>query len=353
MMNLIFDNNVGACIDIQADRLSAGKIFLITDSNVSTAVLPKLRLLSQAVARATVIITPAGDANKNLDTLSTIWTRLTEDGATRQSLLINLGGGMVTDMGSFAASTFKRGMKFINVPTTLLAAVDASVGGKTGINFQYLKNQIGVFNDADAVIISATFFDTLPSTELRSGYAEMIKHSLLKSKATFDELLKLTDISSISPESMLRLLKESVEVKKGIVERDPTETGIRRALNFGHTAGHAFESLAMKHNAPIPHGYAVAYGMVTELVLSHMLSGFPSELLYRYGSYCREVYGSPSFTCDDYADLIQLMGSDKKNDVKDKINFTLLEAPGSVKIDNIVPADEIKTALDITRDLLQ
>ncbi len=353
MMNLIFDNNVGACLDEQADSLSSGKIFLLTDTNVSNAVLPKLRLLSQAVARATVITTAAGDVNKNLDALSSIWTKLTEEGATRKSLLINLGGGMVTDMGSFAASTFKRGMKFINVPTTLLAAVDASVGGKTGINFHYLKNQIGVFNDADAVIISATFFNTLPATELRSGYAEMIKHSLLKSKAAFNDLLELTDVSSIDPDSMLRLLRESVGVKKSVVERDPTETGLRRALNFGHTAGHAFESLAMKRNAPIPHGYAVAYGMVTELVLSNMLSGFPSELLYRYGSYCREVYGSPAITCDDYPDLIRLMEADKKNTAEGKINFTLLEAPGKVKIDNIVPADEIKTALDITRDLLQ
>lgn len=352
-MNLVYDNNVGACLDSLVDKIAPTKIFLLTDTNVAASVLPKLKLLSQAIAQASVIVTPAGDTNKNLESLAAIWSKLTDEGATRHSLLINLGGGMVTDMGGFAASTFKRGIPFINVPTTLLAAVDASVGGKTGINFHNLKNQIGVFNDADAVIISATFFDTLPASEMRSGYAEAIKHALLKSERSFADLIAHDDISEIAPDTMLSLLRESVAVKKSIVDADPTERGIRRALNFGHTAGHAFESLAMERNAPIPHGYAVAYGMVAELVLSHIILGFPSRLLHSYGAYCREVYGAPAVTCNDYPELLRLMGSDKKNSVEGQINFTLLRAPGEVKTDNIVDAAQIETALDIMCDLLQ
>lgn len=349
-MNLIFSNNPGEALDKAVAAIAPTKTFILVDDNTRQAVLPRLQRMSDSAAGATVIATPHGDMNKSLDALSKIWQSLTDEGATRSSLLINAGGGMVTDMGAFAASTFKRGMPFINVPTSLLGAVDASVGGKTGINFANLKNQIGAFSDADAVIISATFFNTLPKTELRSGYAEMIKHGLLESGLEFSRLIgKYVD--DIDPDELLELLKQSVMVKKRIVGQDPTEQSIRRALNFGHTAGHAFESLAMERRRPVPHGYAVAYGMVTELVLSHMILGFPSDALHRLASYVKEVYGIIPFGCDDYPELLALMGQDKKNSAAGEINFTLLASPGDVRINSIVPSDDIRNALDITRDL--
>lgn len=349
-MNLIFSNNPGQALDKAVAAIAPANSFILVDDNTRQAVLPRLQAMSTAAAGATVITTPHGDLNKNLDALSKIWQQLTDGGATRSSLLINAGGGMVTDMGAFAASTYKRGIPFVNLPTSLLGAVDASVGGKTGINFANLKNQIGAFSDADAVIISATFFNTLPQTELRSGYAEMIKHGLLESEQEFTKLIGM-HVDDIDPDRLLALLQQSVMVKKRIVSQDPTEQSIRRALNFGHTAGHAFESLAMERRRPVPHGYAVAYGMVTELVLSHMKLGFPSGLLHSLASYVKEVYGVYPFGCDDYPELLSLMGQDKKNATAGEINFTLLASPGDVRINSIVPDADIRNALDITRDL--
>lgn len=348
---LIFTNHVAKTLDKIASELNPSKVFILVDVNTQSFVLPRLQAESAVAADAVVITTKAGDANKNLDSLSMIWKRLGENGATRDSLLVNVGGGVVTDMGAFAAATFKRGMSFINVPTTLLGAVDASVGGKTGINFNNLKNQIGVFRNAETVIISTTFFNTLTSDELRSGYAEMLKHGLLSSKKTYDDLLK-AKVSDMDPDHLLKLLEESVLVKKNVVDNDPEEAGMRRALNLGHTAGHAFETLALERKSPIPHGFAVAHGLVTELVLSHLLLKFPSDELHRFAAYVNETYGPFEFTCDDYPRLLSYMSQDKKNRSADHINFTLLKEIGDVKIDCIVAPDDIRNALDITRDLM-
>lgn len=348
---LIFTNNVGEAIDIIVGKINPVKVFVLVDVNTASFVLPRLQALSEVVAGATVITAKAGDMHKNLESTQAIWKRLGEEGATRHSLLINVGGGVVTDMGAFAAATFKRGISFINVPTTLLGAVDASVGGKTGVNFGSLKNEIGVFRQADTVIVSTLFFNTLTSEELRSGYAEMLKHALLEDKATFDRLLE-RHVEDFDPDALLQLLEQSVLVKKGIVDSDPEEKGLRKSLNLGHTAGHAFESLALERKSPIPHGYAVAYGLVIELVLSHMKLSFPSDILHRFAAYVREVYAGFDFTCDDYPRLIALMRHDKKNLSTDDINFTLLKDIGDVHIDCVVAEDDIKAALDITRDLL-
>lgn len=348
---LIFTNKVGETIDTLVEKYAPAKVFVLVDVNTASFVLPRLQALSKNVADAVIITTKAGDMHKNLDSTQAIWKRLGDEGATRHSLLINIGGGVVTDMGAFAASTFKRGIAFINVPTTLLGAVDASVGGKTGINFGNLKNQIGLFSQAIAVIVSTIFFNTLTGDELRSGYAEMLKHALLKDKKSFDALIS-RHVEEIEPDDMLALLEESVLVKKDIVDNDPTEKGLRKTLNLGHTAGHAFESLALERKSPIPHGYAVAYGLVTELILSHLKAGFPSDTLHRFAAYVKEVYADFDFTCDDYPRLIALMRNDKKNISADEINFTLLKDIGDVEIDCIISPDEIKSALDITRDLL-
>lgn len=344
---LIFTNDIAPALAAAIDPIAPSGIFILADSNTRHLV-PALSLPSSTP----VITIPAGDSNKNLDSLTLIWQALTDAGASRHSLLINLGGGVVTDIGGFAAATFKRGIPFINIPTSLLGAVDAAVGGKTGINFHDIKNFIGVFRPADSVIISSRFFSTLPPAELLSGYAEMIKHALLTSPEALDRLLAV-DPTAIDPATLLPLLEESVLVKRHIVDIDPFEKGLRRALNLGHTAGHAFETLALSSRRPIPHGYAVAYGLVTSLVLSHLRLGFPSSTLHRLAAYIKLHYGAPAFTCDDYPALLAVMAQDKKNPDSSSINFTLLSAVGSPVIDSIIPADAIASALDITRDLIQ
>lgn len=345
MQKLIFTNEVGRALDSLVDELKPTGVFFLADSN-TRPIADSLNSFG-----ATVIEIPAGDENKNLQTLASVWEVLSTSGATRRSLLVNVGGGMVTDLGGFAAASFKRGIRFINVATTLLGAVDAAVGGKTGVNFMHFKNEIGAFAPADAVIISTRYFSTLPSAELRSGFAEMLKHGLISSAETYRRLLAF-DIADADLDVLLPLLEENVKVKEHIVEIDPREKGIRKALNLGHTAGHAFESLAMERQRPIPHGFAVAHGLLVEMVLSNLLLGFPSAELHPVAALLRQAYAMEPIACGDYDALIELMRHDKKNTNRQSINFTLLNRPGEPVIDSTVDADTIRAALDIYRELL-
>lgn len=346
---IIFTNEVSAAIDEALSAIDYNRLFVLTDTNTRHFVLPRLADNSH-IAKAVVITIKAGDMNKTIETASVVWRELCNNGATRKSVLINLGGGMVTDLGGFAASTFKRGIRFINVPTTLLSAVDAAVGGKTGVNFRGLKNEIGVFNEADAVIISTCFFSTLPTAEIKSGFAEMLKHGLLKGAHTYDRLLAY-DFEHSNHKQLLGLLQESVEVKAEIVKCDPHEMGLRRALNLGHTVGHAFESFAMSRKNPVPHGHAVAWGMVVELTLANMICGFPSARVQEYAQFVLQNYGAFHITCTDYDTLLTLMRHDKKSE-HGEMNFTLLADVGEVKINCCASDDDVRTALDIYRDLL-
>lgn len=349
-MNIIFTNDITNDLPIAIAATETKSKFILVDENTGRHVLPRLLEMVPELNGVKVITIKAGDTNKDIEALATVWKGLGDGGATRSSLLINVGGGMVTDLGAFAASTFKRGIKFINVPTTLLAAVDASVGGKTGINFNGLKNEVGVFRDADAVLITTCFFDTLPAEELRSGYAEMIKHGYLTGVDEVNCLLA-QDVTALSAHKLLSLLRSSVEVKKQVVTEDPTEKGIRRSLNLGHTAGHAFETMAMEREKPIPHGYAVAYGLVVALILSHMKLGLQSQCIYALASYVKQWYGSYYITCDDYPRLLEIMGHDKKNERTGEIGFTLLKEIGAPECGVVVSHEDIKAALDIYRDL--
>lgn len=297
--------------------------------------------------QAQVISIGTTDGNKTLDTLAYVWQALQQGGATRHSLLINLGGGMVTDLGGFAASTFKRGINFINIPTTLLAMVDASVGGKTGINFGGLKNEIGVFSDAGFVLLNTEWLRTLDAENIRSGYAEMLKHGLIADEEMWAELVAF-NLAQPDLQQLAAMLGKSVRVKEHIVEEDPHEKGLRKALNLGHTFGHAFESWSMKRN-PVLHGYAVAFGLIAELYLSVVKTGFPIERMRQTVSFIREYYGSLRITCNDYPDLIDFMHHDKKNR-GDEINVTLLGAVGDVRIDQSVSEEEVKEALDFMRE---
>lgn len=350
MSQLIFTHHPADALDTLIREAGNPRTFILADTHTTNLCAEPLRMACPSLAEAPIITIKAGDAHKDLSSLSHIWAQLGEMGATRHSLLINVGGGVVTDIGGFAGATFKRGIRFINVPTTLLAAVDAAVGGKTGINFGGLKNEIGAFREADAVVISTSWFATLPAEELRSGYAEMIKHGLIEGPEEYHRLLDF-DIASADLHALLPLVERSVGVKKRVVEEDPFEHGIRRALNLGHTAGHAFESLALRRSQPIPHGYAVARGLVVDLILSHLRLGFPSDDLRLLARYVGSVYGPANITCDDYPELLELMAHDKKNASADAINFTLLAAPGDIRIDSIVSPDEIRAALDIFRDM--
>ena len=340
--NLIFTNEVKATIERLVAAGNHNLSVWIADENTARLISP---------APLCLITIPDGDDSKTLATVTHVWEEMERFGVTRQSVVINLGGGMVTDLGGFAAATFKRGVRFINVPTTLLGAVDAAVGGKTGINFDGLKNEIGAFAPASDVIISTCFFDSLPLQEMKSGFAEVLKHAMLSDRKLFLQLLDHDFSTPIHHDGLLEQLRRSVQVKVDIVTRDPNEQGERKALNLGHTIGHAFESLAMKRGNPIPHGYAVAWGLVTEAVLSHMLLQFSSEDVHRLGHFVRDNYRGFPFTCDDYDELLALMRHDKKS--RDgEITCTLLTSIGDYRIGQTVSPDDVTAALDILRDLL-
>ena len=296
---------------------------------------------------AQTIIIGATDRRKNLDTLVYVWESLQQGKATRHSLLINLGGGMVTDLGGFAASTYKRGINFINIPTTLLAMVDASVGGKTGINFGGLKNEIGVFNDAEFVLLDTNWLQTLDEENIRSGYAEMLKHGLIADETMWAELINF-NIAQPNLHQLAFMLDKSVRIKERIVAEDPHEKGIRKALNLGHTFGHAFESWAMKRQ-PILHGYAVAFGLIAELYLATTQTDFPTERMRQTVNFIRAYYGSLPITCNDYPELIELMHHDKKNR-GNEINVTLLGGIGDIRINQTITENDIKEALDFFRE---
>ncbi len=333
---------VNAISECEHDR-----IFVLTDETTQQLCWPKIKNF-KALKNSTPIIIKATDTHKNLDTLSQVWQALSNGGATRHSLMINLGGGMVTDLGGFAASTFKRGIDFINIPTTLLAMVDASVGGKTGINFGGLKNEIGVFSDSRFVIIKTQFLDTLDHDNICSGYAEMLKHGLISDERTWAELVTF-DLDTPDLSQLQRMVAESIKVKERIVEADPHEHGIRKALNLGHTMGHAFESFAMRRGTPILHGYAVAYGLISELYMSARKTAFPTDRMHQTVRFIRENYGTINITCDDYPTLIELMHHDKKN-TSGIINFTLLGNVGDIRINQTANEEEIKEALDFFRE---
>lgn len=344
---IIFSKNIEEDVAIALSECEHDRIFVLTDETTLNTCWPKLSDF-RSLRDIHMITIPAGDTHKDITSTTIVWDALRDGGATRHSCIINLGGGMVTDLGGFAASTFKRGINFINIPTTLLSMVDASVGGKTGINFGGLKNEIGVFNDSRCVIINTMFLDTLDLENIRSGYAEMLKHGLLSDDETWSQLLNY-NLAQPDLVELHDMLERSVMVKAGVVKTDPTERGLRKSLNLGHTAGHAFESMAMSKDRPVLHGYAVAWGLIFELYLSCVQLHFPTDKMRQTVSFIRTHYGLPAITCNDYERLYQLMQHDKKN-VAGIINFTLLDDVGKVRIDRSASKKDIFEALDFCRE---
>lgn len=323
------------------------KLFVLTDEKTLQVCWPKIKDFA-CLQEAVMITIGSTDTHKTLESLAQVWSTLSTQGGSRKSLLVNLGGGMITDLGGFAASTFKRGIAYINIPTTLLSMVDAAVGGKTGINFNGLKNEIGVFNPASCVLLDTNFLRSLDHENICSGYAEMLKHSLISSTSHWADLLQF-NLNEPDYARLQQLVAHSVSIKERIVEEDPYEQGIRKALNLGHTAGHAFESLALAENRPVLHGYAVAWGCICELYLSVRKTGFPENKLRQTMQFIRENYGQFHFDCKQYETLYELMKHDKKN-TSGIINFTLLGEIGDIRINQTADKEEIFEMLDFYRE---
>lgn len=312
-------------------KLNPSIIFVLVDTNTHNYCLPKFLPKLETTAPIEIIEIEDGELNKNIDTCVGVWNALADLNADRKSLMINLGGGVVTDLGGFVACTFKRGMPYINVPTTLLSMVDASVGGKTGVDLGNLKNQVGVISNGEMVLIDTEFLQTLPDLELRSGLSEMLKHGLIKSRSHWEDSKKITDFQ---PEHLNNLIRDSIQIKFDVVNDDPNEKGIRKMLNFGHTLGHAIESYFLESSEKLSllHGEAIAIGMILEAYLSYRLNNLSEGDLNEIVEVMNKQYDSVSFTDVDIKEIIELLKHDKKNE-RGKVLFALLEELGRIKLD--------------------
>ena len=323
-------------------------IFL-TDQNTAQFCLPILRSLIQLPEIELLnIIIPAGEEFKNLDTASKIWSELTNFGAGRDALLINLGGGVVTDIGGFAASCFKRGIRTIHIPTTLLGMVDAAIGGKTGVDFQFLKNHIGTFYPPESVLILTEFLNTLPQRQLLSGYCEVLKYGFI----SHPELITIDPSHLTSSNGWEPSILICAGIKLEITQNDPNEKGLRKILNFGHTIGHALESYALESNISLFHGEAIAAGMLVELYFSHKLFGLSEQIIQNYTSIYKTHFNPFIFSSDIIDNLIERMVQDKKNAGK-SIRFVLITELGNASYDVEISSEMIREGLVYYLDLIE
>lgn len=328
------------------DQNKYSKVFVFADTNTAELCLPTFRAFLDDLEDFDIIETDPGEENKNIDFCIGIWKTLLDFGADRKCLMINLGGGVITDMGGFVASTYKRGIDFINIPTTLLSQVDASVGGKTGIDIDNVKNMVGTFSLPQAVFIENAFLTTLSKRELLSGFAEMIKHGLIKDK-TYYERLKTSNYQALIPEEIYR----SIEIKNEVVTEDPLEKGLRKILNFGHTIGHAVESYALTNSKkPLTHGEAIAIGMVCEAYLSAKYCNLTEDELKDISTYINSIYPKYTIKEKSFDTLLALMQSDKKNE-DGEIMFSLLDKIGECAFNCRVTKADILSSLTYYNNL--
>ena len=320
------------------------KLFILVDENTNEHCYPIFSEQLETTSEIEVIEIESGEENKNIETCIGLWNVLTELGADRKSLLINLGGGVITDMGGFVASTFKRGIKFINIPTTLLSMVDASVGGKTGVDLGVLKNQVGVFANPEMVLINEEFLNSLEKREFTSGISEILKYGL-----TYDTKLWSEVISSnhLKLNNLNDIIYRSIEIKNEVVTEDPKEYGIRKILNYGHTLGHAIESyhLDSENKENLTHGEAIAIGMITEAYLSYKLLSLPEKTLIEIKKNIKSIYGHVDLNKEDYAPILDLLKHDKKN-TNGNVNFVLLKNIEEYQLNCIVPENLLIESLD-------
>ncbi len=334
---------IGDCIHQINDTITSlkpSRVILLADHPSEQYCLPLLQ--KESVRIDATIIIATGEKHKSLATCEKIWQRMFDLKTDRKSLLINLGGGVIGDMGGFCASTYMRGIPFIQVPTTLLSQVDASIGGKLGIDFYGLKNSIGLFRDPVAVFADPVFLQTLPQKELRSGFAEVIKHGLIKDRRLWKTIISAAGWSHQNWEDVVN---RSLQVKQKVVEKDPYETGVRKILNFGHTIGHAVESVMIEIDHPVLHGDAVAAGMIAEAFLSHAHGNLPVDELETISNYLIGVYGQLPLAEIGFNQLMNKMIHDKKNQGA-SINFTYLDRIGKSSINHTASPVEIRESLD-------
>jgi 3-dehydroquinate synthase len=339
-MGPLDDSSLESFLNLPENKKS--KLFILLDEYSLQNCFPKLMNDCPSFSRAEVLEIESGESNKNIEICTRIWQAITELGADRESILVNLGGGVITDMGGFIAGIYKRGIRFINIPTTLLAMVDASVGGKTGVDLDNVKNQLGIFNSPQAIYIDPDFLKTLSKRQMMAGLAEVIKHALIADRSYW-ELIRKSDFSE--NKNWNKLILPSLKIKNDIVKNDPSEKGMRKILNFGHTVGHAIESYSMENASMLLlHGEAVAVGMICETFLSYKHHGVTKNELDEITEYISSIY--PYFPLEElaYHRILELMKNDKKNK-NGQINFTLLKGIGSASFDNFISASEIKDAL--------
>ncbi len=336
----IFIGDIWAELHSFLQRSNYTHTFILVDENTLELCLP-IFFKNLKNTHSEIIIVPPGEQFKNIETCQHIWSELMRLNADRKSLLINLGGGVIGDMGGFCASTFKRGIDFIQIPTTLLSQVDSSIGGKLGIDFENVKNSIGVFQNPQAVFIDTVFLKTLSTEEVRSGMAEMLKHGLIANASHWEELLEIDDLETTVWE---KYLPASLQVKQQIVEEDPFEKNIRKALNFGHTIGHAVETLFLETPEPLRHGEAIAIGMMCEAYLSFKKVGLSKMELQTILSLFQKQYPQVHIDEQHFSTLINWMRKDKKNE-NNAINFTMLKSIGNALINQTCNEEEILDSL--------
>lgn len=331
------------------EELEYSKVFLFVDEITQTLCLPVFYDRIGLNRNWEIIQIPSGEGHKNISSCVLAWEQLSNKGADRNSLIINLGGGMITDLGGFVASTYKRGITFINIPTTLLAMVDASIGGKNGIDFGYIKNQIGTINLPKIVVVESLFLETLPNRQLMSGMAEMIKHGLIYNDTAWDKI-RLSDVLNSS--EFEDLLWESIRIKQEIVLKDPMEINLRKTLNFGHTLGHAIESncLSEANRKTLLHGEAIGIGIILAAYISSELLGFPKEKLKQVSEKVLSIFPKEKFSQTEIDKILNLLIFDKKNR-NGKVLFVLLKDIGNPEMDCIVPNELINNAFDYYKNL--
>jgi 3-dehydroquinate synthase len=340
--SVIFNEEGYEVLNNQISKNNYSNIFIIVDSVTNAVCLPKLLPYIATELTIEIIEFEDGEVNKNIETCVQIWTVLTELGADRKSLILNLGGGVVTDLGGFVASTFKRGIDFVNIPTTLLSMVDASVGGKTGVDLGNLKNQIGVINTPKLVLIDTSYLETLSQIEMRSGLAEILKHGLIYDKAYWEQFL---DLSKLDYADFDQIIYDSIKIKNEIVMQDPNEKGIRKALNFGHTLGHAIESyfLENENKKTLLHGEAIAIGMILESYISLRKNFISANEYLEIKTTINSIYESVVFEESDMNPILELLIHDKKNEYG-TIKFVLLNGIGKFITDQEIKNELIMDA---------
>lgn len=340
---LIFGINLEDNLNqVLKSKYSGRKKIIITDENVFDIWVENLITSVEELNGAEIIQLPAGEENKTIEISYQVWETLTDYKIGRGDVIINFGGGVITDMGGFIAATYKRGVDFINIPTTLLSQVDASVGGKTGVDLGSFKNQVGVFALPTYVFVEYKYLSTLPQEQLVSGYAEMLKHGLIKDSKHWQ---KLASIKTLTVDALSEFIYDSVNIKHQVVMSDPTEKGERKALNFGHTIGHAIEGFLLTNNQTVPHGYAVGWGMLVESNIAFKLNLLSIENFKTIESVIQSTYPTCPVDSNEIDNLLELMLNDKKNSGS-HINFTLLDSLGSSIINQEVPEECIIECLE-------